>query len=148
MTNRVYITKSLTICGEDKHKTFIVGSHASVAEDAGGIGLGTDAVRCIGINADNVVISNLTITGGATKVPASGDNFDGNGGGIYAMNGRTGIYIVDCIISNNVAYRTGAMRYGNDNPGAKSQGMKQLMAGGGVALVGIALVPLLAGLFG
>ena len=27
--------------------------------------------------------------------------------------------------------------YGNDNPGAKSQGMKQLMAGGGAALIGI-----------
>ena len=38
--------------------------------------------------------------------------------------------------------------YGNDNPGAKSQGMKQLMAGGGVALIGMTLVPLLAGLFG
>ena len=38
--------------------------------------------------------------------------------------------------------------YGNDNPGAKSQGMKQLMAGGGVALIGITLVPLLTGLFG
>ena len=37
--------------------------------------------------------------------------------------------------------------YGNDNPGAKSQGMKQLMAGGGVALIGITLVPLLTGLF-
>jgi hypothetical protein len=37
--------------------------------------------------------------------------------------------------------------YGNDNPGAKSQGMKQLMAGGGVALIGTSLVPLLAGLF-
>ena len=37
--------------------------------------------------------------------------------------------------------------YGNDNPGAKSQGMKQLMAGGGVALIGITLIPLLAGLF-
>ena len=37
--------------------------------------------------------------------------------------------------------------YGNDNPGAKSQGMKQLMAGGGVALVGMILVPLLSGLF-
>lgn len=37
--------------------------------------------------------------------------------------------------------------YGGDNPGAKSQGMKQLMAGGGVAFVGITLVPLLAGLF-
>lgn len=38
--------------------------------------------------------------------------------------------------------------YGNDNPGAKSQGMKQLMAGGGVALIGTTLVPLLTGLFG
>ena len=38
--------------------------------------------------------------------------------------------------------------YGSDNPGAKSQGMKQLMAGGGVALIGMTLVPLLTGLFG
>ena len=38
--------------------------------------------------------------------------------------------------------------YGNDNPGAKSQGMKQLMAGGGVALIGATLVPLLSGLLG
>jgi hypothetical protein len=37
--------------------------------------------------------------------------------------------------------------YGNDNPGAKSQGMKQLMAGGGVALIGFSLVPMLANLF-
>jgi len=38
--------------------------------------------------------------------------------------------------------------YGNDNPGAKSQGMKQLMAGGGVALIGLLLIPQLTGLFG
>ena len=31
---------------------------------------------------------------------------------------------------------------------AKSQGMKQLMAGGGVALVGLTLIPLLSGLLG
>ena len=37
--------------------------------------------------------------------------------------------------------------YGNDNPGAKSQGIKQLMAGGGVALIGMQLIPLLANLF-
>lgn len=37
--------------------------------------------------------------------------------------------------------------YGNDNPGAKSQGMKQLMAGAGVAIVGLSVVPLLSGLF-
>lgn len=37
--------------------------------------------------------------------------------------------------------------YGNDNPGAKSQGIKQLMAGGGVVLIGTQLIPLLGGLF-
>ena len=37
--------------------------------------------------------------------------------------------------------------YGTDNPGAKSQGIKQLMAGGGVALIGTTVVPLLSGLF-
>ena len=36
--------------------------------------------------------------------------------------------------------------YGSDNPGSKSQGIKQLMAGGGVALIGITLIPLLSGL--
>ena len=38
--------------------------------------------------------------------------------------------------------------YGNDNPGAKSQGMKQLMAGGGGARIGMLLGPQLTGLFG
>lgn len=37
--------------------------------------------------------------------------------------------------------------YGSDNPAAKSQGMKQLMAGGGVVLIGLNVVPLLSGLF-
>ena len=37
--------------------------------------------------------------------------------------------------------------YGNDNPGAKSQGIKQLMAGGGVALIGVLLIPQLSNLF-
>ena len=38
--------------------------------------------------------------------------------------------------------------YGGDNPASKSQGVKQLMAGGGVALIGGTLVPLLSKLFG
>ena len=38
--------------------------------------------------------------------------------------------------------------YGNDNPGAKSQGVKQLMAGGGVVIVGPAVImPQLTSLF-
>ena len=37
--------------------------------------------------------------------------------------------------------------YGAANPAAKSQGIKQLMAGGGVVLIGLQLIPLLSGLF-
>ncbi len=38
--------------------------------------------------------------------------------------------------------------YGSDNPGAKSQGVKQLMAGAGIALLALNIIPLLSGLFG
>ena len=37
--------------------------------------------------------------------------------------------------------------YGSDNPAAKSQGIKQLMAGGGVIVLGLTLVPMLSTLF-
>lgn len=37
--------------------------------------------------------------------------------------------------------------YGNDNPGAKSQGIKQLMAGGGIIIIATTVIPQLSGLF-
>ena len=37
--------------------------------------------------------------------------------------------------------------YGSDNAGAKSQGIKQLMAGGGIVLIGTKLIPMLSTLF-
>lgn len=37
--------------------------------------------------------------------------------------------------------------YGNDNPGAKSQGMKQFMAGAGIVLIGMLLIPQMKTLF-
>ena len=37
--------------------------------------------------------------------------------------------------------------YGGDNPGAKSQGMKQLMAGIGIVLIAQVLIPMLGTLF-
>ena len=37
--------------------------------------------------------------------------------------------------------------YGNDNPGAKSQGIKQIMAGGGIMIIGSTLIPQLSSLF-
>lgn len=37
--------------------------------------------------------------------------------------------------------------YGNDNPAQSRRELNQLMAGGGVVLIGTTLVPLLSGLF-
>ena len=37
--------------------------------------------------------------------------------------------------------------YGSDNPGAKSQGMKQLMAGGGIVIIAQTVIPQLSTLF-
>ena len=37
--------------------------------------------------------------------------------------------------------------YGNDNPGAKSQGMKQLMAGAGLVIIAQTVIPQLTTLF-
>ena len=37
--------------------------------------------------------------------------------------------------------------YGNDNPGAKSQGIKQLMSGGGIIIMAQTVIPQLSTLF-
>lgn len=115
MSNRVYVAKSLTLVGESKEGAIIKGAHATEEVDDKGLGCGANAVRCLGINADNVVVSNLTLTGGAThNTTAGNDKEENNGGGVYVANGRTGVVLVDCIVSNNVARRAGALRYGND----------------------------------
>ena len=56
---------------------------------------------------------------------------------VIALGGGLGVWGVIYLLEG----------YGNDNPGAKSQGIKQLMAGAGVAVVGTVLVPLLSNLF-
>lgn len=115
MSNRVYLAKSLTLVGESKAGAIIKGAHATEEVDDKGLGCGANAVRCLGINADNVVVSNLTLTGGATHNSSAGNDApENNGGGVYVANGKTGIVLVDCIVSNNVARRAGAVRSGND----------------------------------
>ena len=37
--------------------------------------------------------------------------------------------------------------YGNDNPGAKNQGIKQFVGGGGIILIATQVIPLLKNLF-
>ena len=46
-----------------------------------------------------------------------------------------------------IALGAGLGVWGSDNPGAKSRGMKQLMSGGGIIVLGTTLIPLLSSLF-
>ena len=58
-------------------------------------------------------------------------------GGLHGLGAGLGVWGVVNLLEG----------YGSDNPGSKSQGMKQLMAGGGIIVIGTTLIPLLSGLF-
>ena len=74
LTNRVYISKRITIRSRDgrasRDKTFIVGRHASVPQDPKGMGMGTDAIRCVkfmdNASALGAVVEGFTLINGAT----------------------------------------------------------------------------------
>ena len=120
MSNRVYVAKSLTLVGESKEGAIIKGAHATEEVDDKGLGCGANAVRCLGINADNVVVSNLTLTGGATHNTTAGNDKEENngddfhGGGVLAEYGTAATLatVTDCVISNCVARRGGGGFFG------------------------------------
>ena len=104
----VVISNNLTLVATGaKEKTHIVGRHADTAT-----GVGEGAVRCIYVKSDSkktVRIQGFTIRDGATV--------SGNGGGVaFAVydsekNIERG-WLVDCVVSNCVAVRGGALLYG------------------------------------
>lgn len=62
----------------------------------------------------------------------------------YSMTAMSGSNLLSSVASFFASHKSLANLlegYGNDNPGAKSQGMKQFMAGAGVMLIGALLVP-------
>ena len=99
---RVCVKKSLTIQGAGRDKSFIVG-----AKGSGTGGLGTGAVRCVAIEADDVVVSGFTICNGYTTGTAA-SSASGMGGGVYSHNKVNG-FVVDCTIRNCCAAKGGAI---------------------------------------
>lgn len=101
---RIYVNKSLTIKGLDGRKgdTHIVGAKGNTAT-----GIGEGAARAISVNADNVVIEGLTIRDGY----APGTATETYGGGIRFKN-STDNWLIDCTVSNCVAYCGGAVSRG------------------------------------
>ena len=78
-TNRVLITKRITLKSKEKWGAHIVGAHDTVSGNA--VPWGPTAIRCVGIkNANNVRIEGFTIRGGACHENLDGIN--GSGGGV------------------------------------------------------------------
>jgi hypothetical protein len=114
-TNRVLITKKLTLVGVDgKDVTHIVGRHQPGATTEAGK-MGAAAIRCIRIDSSSAagtIIRNLTIRDGAAQ--NSTDVLKSYGGGVcgYEKGTRTCFYLVDCVISNCAACWGGAFHSG------------------------------------
>ena len=85
----------------------------------------------------------MAMTGGMQAFAAGSGAVDT---GSFITTACTVLKSVICLIGGGVSL-WGIVNllegYGNDNPGAKSQGMKQLMAGLGLILLAIILVPVL-----
>ena len=96
-------------------KTFIVGA-SSTENDPNKFGCGANAMRCVSASSSGV-IQGFTLTGGRTDYPNDNisDTYIREYGGMSVVKSGSdlahGLFFVDCIISNNVAYR-GAMGYG------------------------------------
>lgn len=111
---RVVVKKSLNIKGAGRDRSFIVGTRGS-----GTAGLGTGAVRCVAIEADDVEISCFTIMNGYTS-GSSGNEAKGYGGGVYSHNKSNG-FVVDCTIRDCCAGRGGAIA--RKDPGLENEGL-------------------------
>lgn len=108
-TNRVLITKRITLKSKEKWGAHIVGAFDTASGNA--VPWGPAAIRCVGIkNANNVRIEGFTIRNGACHENLDGIN--GSGGGVMQLGGVSSYYVVDCVISNCVATRGAAMRNG------------------------------------
>ena len=106
-TNRVNIAKdNITLKSTDGAAvTHIVGAK----DPSGTRGVGTAAIRCMRTDHSDIIIEGFTLRDGATFV--NGNTTQGDGGGILAGSETT--YLVDCVVSNCVGVRGGAMCRGS-----------------------------------
>ena len=108
-SNRVYITKNLTLRSRDGAAvTHIVGAKdLTVAQTASPWGMGPAAVRCIAVASNNnltdVKIEGFTIRDGATAF--GGDTEPVRGAGILNRRSNPGIDFVSYIVASNCVFR-------------------------------------------
>ncbi len=97
---------------QGSENTIIVGASDPDAP-ASDNGCGPNALRCVLVEGSyaHVGISGFTLTGGHSQIGTSGGDAKGHGGA-FRFQERTRQQALDCIITNNVAYRGPAGMYG------------------------------------
>lgn len=102
--HRVALKDGIVLEGAGADKTFIVGE----SDQTGTRGCGPAAMRCVKMPHGSVgsVLKAVTVCGGRGSSSTSG-----YGGGINNFDASND-YVVDCVISNNVAYRGGGTQGG------------------------------------
>ena len=115
MGSRAIVPNGVTLKGAGAANTFIVGAAATVGADS--YGCGSNAVRCVALG-QNSTVQGFTLTGGRTCCIAGGKTLLDNLGAGVAAAGTSltassiiGRSAVDCVISNNIAYRGGGAAY-------------------------------------
>ena len=116
--SRVYVKTDVTLVGDEgPEKTVIRGEldteTPDVLEDErlAQFACGPKAMRCAYVGTRGL-LKGFTITGGRTRGSVEGYHHysdDYSGGGVLGTGDQS--QVVDCIISNNVAYRGGGARY-------------------------------------
>jgi hypothetical protein len=107
-SNRIAVTKAITLKSRDgAATTHIVGRFDPTEPD----GMGTNAMRCVYCESGSR-IEGFTLRNGASRKDNNKQDIQSNQGGAIYGNGPAGVTVTDCILSNNVATRGGAVYKG------------------------------------
>ena len=103
--SRVHVPAKVLLKSTDgAEKTVIVGAPPTAGGD-----YGAGSTRCVRLDA-GAVVQGFTLTGGYADAAHTGENFPNRCGG--AAHGAESSVVMDCIITNNVAYWGGAIYIG------------------------------------
>lgn len=121
VSNRVTIKSGnhIRVVGAGAGKSFIVGQGDESDPAGDGTKRGPAAMRCVGIFSGEAAVQGFTLTGGRSGFKLKGDGTPDNteiaenlGGCVNARHNADKQHILDCVITDGVAYRGGLARGG------------------------------------
>jgi len=104
LTNRVAITKPLTLRSVNGAEFTIIRGYQLPAELGGPVG--DSAIRCVYLT-HGATLSGFTLTNGATRISSETDQSEWSGGGLYCES--QGAVVSNCVVTANSAFAGGGV---------------------------------------